>query len=185
MKRLTAKDIVLDPEPILRQKAQEVDFPLDKDTVDTLKLMRQYIIESTDEELREKYDLVSAVGLAAPQIGISKRMFAIYFEQDDKEVLADYMMINPKIVSYSYEEVAMEDGEGCLSIKEEHPGIVYRANKVKVRFYDIHGVQQTIEATGFIAIAIQHEMDHLNGILFYDKIDKENPFKMKKDAIYI
>ena len=77
----------------------------------------------------------------------------------------------------------LENGEGCLSVKDEHPGHVFRHARIKVRGYDlIQDKNVTISAEGYFAIALQHEIDHLSGILFYDRIDENDPWKEDPEA---
>lgn len=171
---ITCKDIVIDPHPILRKKCKMVTFPLTEDLKNTAKEMRQYIINSLDEEMCEKYDLLPAVGIAAPQINLDARLCCVYIEMENETI--DLIMFNPKIIAYSNEQLYLENGEACLSIKDEHPGLVHRNAYIKVKYFDIDGNEQIIEARDFPAIAIQHELDHLDGILFYDHIDRINPF---------
>ena len=85
-------------------------------------------------------------------------------------------MVNPKIVSYSDEMIAVEAGEGCLSVHRSVEGHVKRYARVRVEGYDIDGNKISIRAREELSIAFQHEIDHLNGILFYDRIDKNKPF---------
>ena len=89
----------------------------------------------------------------------------------------NYIVINPKIVSNSMEQIYVEAGEGCLSVNREVDGIVPRYARVTVEGYDRDGNKISIRAREELAIAFQHEIDHLNGILFYDHIDKKNPYK--------
>ena len=95
-------------------------------------------------------------------------------------------MINPKIVSESVKQAYIAYGEGCLSVDKEHNGYVYRPYKVKVQAYDLLK-EKNVEYvfTGFGSMCVQHEIDHLKGILFYDHIDKKDPFKEDPDAIKI
>lgn len=178
---ITCKDILLDNKKELRTNCDEVSFPLTNEDKELLKDMRQYIINSLDEELCEKYDLIPAVGIAAPQVGVTKRMCCVYIEMEENEVI-DLTLINPRIIAYSNENIYIENGEACLSVKDKHEGIVHRHAYIKVEYFDIEGNKQVIEETDFPAIAIQHEIDHLNGILFYDHINKLNPFKPKPNS---
>lgn len=89
-----------------------------------------------------------------------------------------YGLINPKIISSSVRKCALRGGEGCLSVKKDHQGYVYRYAKITLRAFDIFENKEIdIVAKNYDAIVLQHELDHLSGILYYDKIDKSNPFK--------
>ncbi len=116
------------------------------------------------------------MGLSAIQIGIKRRIFVIVYEYDDGK-FENYVFINPKILSHSEEMVYVDGGEGCLSVNREITGIVPRFARLNVEYYDIEGNKCQIRLREELAIAFQHEYDHLDGILFYDKIDKNNPFK--------
>ncbi len=185
MKRLTNKDLITDPNPILKKRLTKVEFPLSDEYKEALELMRKYVKESYDETLVEKYDLTPSVGIAANQIGIDARMAVVYIEDEDGEVYLDLTMINPVIVSNSAEQSYIESGEGCLSVPSRPEGYVYRSRRIKVRYFDIEGNKCEIELDEFESIAVQHEIDHLNGILYSDKINKENPFEVKKGAYVI
>ena len=90
-----------------------------------------------------------------------------------------YVLINPKIISYSAEKIYVEDGEGCLSVNRDILGIVPRYARVTIEAQDMNGQKIVVRGREELAIAFQHEMDHLDGILFTDKIDKKNPYKDK------
>ena len=136
--------------------------------------MVDYLIKSQDEEYAKKHNIRAGVGLAAPQIGINKRMFAIYYENEEEKI--QYALINPKIIQNSIKKVALASGEGCLSVDNDHPGYVYRYDKIIIKGYDaITDKEVTITARGYDAIVLQHEYDHLDGILYYDRINKANP----------
>ncbi|WP_434121137.1 peptide deformylase [Salinicoccus roseus] len=178
---LTMKDIVRDPDPMLRTKVAEVE-DIDEETVSELKEMREYLVNSQHSETSEKYGLRPGVGLAAPQVGLNKRMLAIYMEGDEGEVLHDYMLINPKVKSHSVTETYLPGGEGCLSVDEEIPGLVHRYQRIRVTATDIHGESVEVKAKGMLAVVLQHELDHLDGIMFYDRIDDELPMEPKNGA---
>jgi len=178
---LTMKDIVRDPDPILRTKAAEVT-DIDEETISQLKEMREYLINSQNPETAEKYGLRPGVGIAAPQIGLNKRMLAIYVENEDGEAEYDYMLINPKVKSHSVTETYLPGGEGCLSIDEEYEGLVHRYQRIRVTATTIDGRPIEIKAKGYLAVILQHELDHLDGILFYDRIDKDAPNEPKTGA---
>ena len=88
-----------------------------------------------------------------------------------------YVICNPKIISNSEEKIYVDMGEGCLSVNRDVEGIVPRYARVTVEGYDTEGNKIRIRAREELAIAFQHEIDHLNGILFIDHIDKKNPYK--------
>jgi len=172
---LKMKDILDEKDKRLRNVSKEVTFPLSKKDLKNIELMEEYLVNSQIEEKAEEYDLRPGMGLAAIQIGVAKRYIVIVQEVD--EGFDSYIVINPKIVSNSEEIIYVEDGEGCLSVNRECEGIVPRYARVTVEGYDIDGNKIKIRAREELAIAFQHEIDHLNGILFVDKIDPKNPFK--------
>ena len=173
---LRTKDIVDEKNKILRTVSKEVEFPLSNEDLKTIDEMIEYLTNSQIDALAEKYDLRPGMGLAAIQLGIPKRYLTIVHEVDDGE-FDTYVVINPKIVSTSLEKIYVEDGEGCLSVNRETTGIVPRFARITIEGYDTEGNQIKIRAREELAIAFQHEIDHLNGILFIDHIDKKNPFK--------
>ncbi|GAA0329673.1 peptide deformylase [Bacillus carboniphilus] len=171
------KDIVRDGHPILREITKEVPYPLTKEDKETMVCMLQYIKNSQDDQMVKKYNLRPGVGLSANQIGLNKRMFAAYFT-DENNQLHEYTLFNPKIVSHSVSMIYLPQGEGCLSIDRAIPGFVPRYEKVKIRAINMDGEEVQLKLKGYASIVVQHEMDHLNGILFYDRINKENPYKL-------
>ena len=118
------------------------------------------------------------MGLAAIQLGIPKRYFVVVHEYEPGK-FDNYVLINPKIVSTSEEMIYVGEGEGCLSVNRPVDGIVPRHARVTLEAYDEEGNKIRVRGREELAIAFQHELDHLNGILFVDKIDKNNPFKNK------
>lgn len=174
---LKNKDILDERDKRLRKISKEVKFPLTKEDKDTIDLMIEYLTNSQIEELSEKYNLRPGMGMAAIQLGIDKRYFVIVHEQEEKETFKNYILINPKIISKSEEMIYVEEGEGCLSINRETEGIVPRHARVTIEGYDINGNKIKVRGREELAIAFQHELDHLDGILFIDKIDKKNPYK--------
>ena len=115
------------------------------------------------------------MGLAFPQLGINKRVIVVVHEVEDG-IFDEYVFVNPKIVSYSEEIIAADAGEGCLSVNRDVEGHVPRHARVTVEGYDVEGNKIKVRAREELAIAFQHEIDHLNGILFYDRINKNKPF---------
>jgi len=171
---ITAKNIIQDGHPLLRIVAAETSTPLSSEDVQLMRDMLEYVINSQDEKLAKKYNLKSGVGLAAVQIGINKRIIAVHTE-DEKGEVHSYVLANPKIVSHSEQLAYLSDGEGCLSVKRNVCGIVPRYRRVTVQGLDVDGNSITVRAKGYIAIIFQHEIDHLNGIMFFDHINKESP----------
>lgn len=162
---MSVKKILTVPNPILNKKTQKIGEITDEirnlaqDLIDTVKV-------AEDPE---------GAGLAATQIGVSKRMCVVrnFFEDPlnpDEIKSNDIVLINPKITHYSDEKDL--DWEGCLSVPDKY-GKVERATKIKVTAKDIDGNTIKIKAEGFFARTIQHEVDHLDGILFSEKIEGE------------
>lgn len=174
---LKNKDILDEKDKRLRKISKEVTFPLDEKDKKTIKLIIEYLTNSQIEKLAEKYNLRPGMGMAAIQLGIDKRYFVIVHEQEQKETFKNYIIINPKIVSTSEEMIYVEEGEGCLSVNREIEGIVPRHARITLEGYDIDGNKIKIRGREELAVAFQHELDHLNGILFTDKIDKKDPYK--------
>ena len=175
---LKTKDILDEKDKRLRMVSKEVNFPLSKDDKEMIKKMVKYLTDSQIEKLAEKYDLRPGLGMAAIQLGVPKRFLTIVHEVGDEE-FDTYIICNPKIVSNSIEKIYVEMGEGCLSVNREVEGSVPRYARVTVEGYDIEGNKIRIRAREELAIAFQHEIDHLNGIMFTDHIDPKNPYKDK------
>ncbi len=182
--KYTNKNVLPDTHEVLRQKAVEYTFPLTTEEKEELSGLLEYVKNSIDEELAQKYDLSPAVGLAAPQVGISKRGFAIFVEDEEGNNFSQ-IFVNPKLIAYSEEMTYIENGEACLSVIDEHKGIVPRQNYIKLKYFDLDGVEYIEEFEHFLSIAIQHEYDHLDGKLFYDRINSENPFKIPNNSFPI
>lgn len=160
----------------LREISEDVTFPLSKEDRQTIEDMLNYLEMSQIEKYREKYDLRAGMGLAYIQIGIPKRIFVIVDEVEEGK-FERHVVINPKIISMSEELIYVGEGEGCLSINRETEGIVPRHARMKIEAYDENGDFYTIRVREDLAVAFQHEIDHLNGILFIDHIDPKNPYK--------
>lgn len=174
---LKNKDIVDESNKILRSVSKEVSFPLSDEDRKNIDLMIEYLTNSQIDKLAKKYNLRPGMGMAAIQLGIDKRYFVVVHEQEIKETFKTYIIINPKIVSSSLEMIYVEEGEGCLSVNREVNGIIPRHARVTVTGYDMDGNKIKVRAREELAIAFQHEIDHLNGILFTDRIDPKNPYK--------
>ncbi len=173
---LKIKDILDEKNKILRSVSKDVIFPMDENDKKTIEEMIEYLTNSQIDELATKYNLRPGMGMAAIQLGIPKRYLTIVHEVEEGK-FNTYIMINPKITSTSLEKIYVEEGEGCLSVNRETVGIVPRHARVTVEGYDMEGNKIQVRAKEELAIAFQHEIDHLNGILFVDRIDKTNPYK--------
>lgn len=179
------KDIIKDDNPLLRQKSVDVALPLSKEDEKLLDDMMEYLENSQDEEKAKELDIQPGVGLAAPQLGILKKMFVV-LTYDDEGNLHKYALVNPKLISNSVAKCHLAMGEGCLSVKEEHKGLVKRAYKIKMQAYDhISKKDVVLKLKGYVSIVVQHEYDHLFGTVFYDRIDKNNPFDVSDESIEI
>jgi len=154
---MTIRDISIYSEVVLRQQAETVekfDSKLDKLIGDMIETMRE----------------APGVGLAAPQIGVSKRVIVVEFghEQDESIPKQLYVVVNPEIVSESKEKVS--GIEGCLSVPSV-VGEVDRAEVVTVRGQNAQGKRIKIRAQGWLARIFQHEIDHINGVLYTDRAE--------------
>ncbi len=158
---MAIRPIVTVPNDVLRQKAEKVT-KFDDETKKLIKDLEDTVLSQRDPE---------GAGLAAPQIGVLKRVVLVRNFMADpndpsKEVAQNFVLVNPKIVSKSKETIV--DWEACLSIPNTY-GKVERYKKVKVKALDADGEDIRLTATGYFAAIVQHEMDHLDGILFTDK----------------
>lgn len=163
---------------ILHKKSSNVTFPLDEETKKLIDDSLTYLEMSQIEEYSEKYDLRPGMGLSFVQIGILKRIFVVS-EEIEEGKFNRYVVINPRVKSMSEELIYVGEGEGCLSVNREVEGIVPRHARITVEAYDENGDLYDIRVREDVAVAFQHELDHLDGILFVDKIDKKNPYKNK------
>lgn len=152
---MTIKPLIILPDPVLRQKSEPVE------RVD------EELNRLADDMLETMYD-APGIGLAAIQIGIPRRLLVIDVSGEEEE-RRPQVFINPEIVASSDERSTYE--EGCLSIPDYYAE-VERPARVTVRHLDRDGNEQTVEAEGLLATCLQHEIDHLNGVLFIDHISK-------------
>ena len=158
---MSQRKIVIEPDPILREKSE--------------------ILEKVDDELRNLLDdmletmyAASGIGLAAVQVGVLKRLIVIDISKD-KEKKNPLFLINPEIISKSKKTSIYE--EGCLSLPG-HFAEIERPAECQIKFIDYDGKEQELRVNGLLATCIQHEIDHLNGVLFIDYLSK-----LKKDMI--
>lgn len=147
---MAIRQIRLNGDPILRKVSREV-----KEINERIKVLLEDMVDTMYEN--------EGVGLAAPQIGVLRRVVVI--DIGDGVI----KLINPEIIEKEGENI---DVEGCLSVPNK-VGTVNRPEKVKVRYLDEFGEEKIIEGTGLLAKALCHEIDHLNGILFIDKMIEE------------
>lgn len=170
------KDIVLEGTKSLNEKSLACAIPLTSEDLNVLTNLHEYVVASQIEDLVKKYGIRPGVGIAAPQVGYNKRMFAIECDDFlDNNKHYSMAVVNPQIISKSKELTYLPGGEGCLSVNRETCGITPRhyAILVKGYFYDFINKKlkfQTIELRGYPAIVFQHEYDHLDGILYTEKL---------------
>ena len=155
------RKILTEPDPILRKKCE----PLEKVNAETKKLM--------DDMLETMY-AAPGIGLAAVQVGILKRLVVIDISKEE-EKKKPIFLINPQIVHQSEKTSVYE--EGCLSLPGQFAEIE-RPAECTIRYIDYDGKEKELKSDGLLATCIQHEIDHLNGILFIDYLSK-----LKKDMI--
>ena len=168
-------NILDEKNPKLRKISKEVTEPLKKSELDLIKQAIKHLTYSQIEEYSSKYNLRPGMGIAFPQLGINKRVIIIVDEYKEGK-FNNYVVINPKIISNSEELIAAEAGEGCLSVNREVEGHIPRFARVTIIGEDESGNKIKIRAREELSIAFQHEIDHLDGILFYDRINKNKPF---------
>lgn len=180
------KDIIKENDSRLREKSEPVKLPLSEEDAATLEAMNEYIEMGYNDELVKKYGIRPGVGLSAVQIGKLKKMFVILVDEGSGKRL-HIGVINPKIISHSEEQAYLTFGEGCLSVDREVNGYVHRPKRISARayLYDFKTKQVSeavLKLENYLAIVFQHEYDHLNGILFIDRINKPNPYFVPENS---
>ncbi|KOO50585.1 peptide deformylase [Priestia koreensis] len=178
---ITMNDIIQEGHPTLREVATEVSLPASEEDKQILASLMEYVQNSQNPDMVEKYGLRPGIGLAAPQINVSKRMIAVHVT-DEKGTLYSYALFNPKIISHSVEKTYLTSGEGCLSVERSVPGFVPRYMRVTVTGTTLDGEEVKLRLKGLPAVVFQHEIDHLNGVMFYDYINEQQPFDQPADA---
>ena len=173
-------DILDEIDPRLRNKSIEANLPLPQEYKDLVMRIIKELTYSQIEEYEKKYELRPGMGLAFPQLGISERIIVIVHEFEEG-LFDEYVVVNPKIISNSDELVAAEAGEGCLSVNRDVDGHIKRYARVTIEGYDMDGNKLKIRAREELSIAFQHEIDHLDGIMFYDRIDPKKPFYTEEE----
>ena len=152
---MTIRKILTEPDPFLRQKSLKIEE------------VNNEIRSLMDDMLETMYN-APGIGLAAIQIGVPKRVIVIDLSKNDEKKNPLYF-INPEILNKSKNDASYE--EGCLSVPNQFAEIS-RPDTCKVRYLDYNGEEKILEAEGLLATCIQHEMDHLEGILFIDYLSK-------------
>ncbi len=178
---LIMKDIIREGHPTLRKKAAEVSLPASEEEQEILSSMLDYVINSQDPDKAKEFGLRPGVGLAAPQINVSKRMIAVHVKDSEGKQYS-YALFNPKIIRHTKAQTYLTNGEGCLSVDRPFPGFVPRYAKITVKGVNLNGEEISVKLTGLPAIVFQHEIDHLNGIMFFDRINEIDPFDISDDA---
>ena len=174
-------EIVREGHPSLERTAKEVTVPITQEDKKLLEDMLTFLKNSQDEETARMFDLRAGVGIAAPQLGIEKRLIAVHFEEENGK-LYSYGLVNPKIISHSVEKTYLPGGEGCLSVDRNIEGFVPRYTRITIKATDLNNNPVKLRLKGYPAVVFQHEIDHLNGIMFYDHINQENPFHIPENA---
>ena len=152
---MTIRKILTEPDPFLRQKSSKVEDVNDE------------IRDLMDDMLETMYH-APGIGLAAIQIGVPKRVIVMDLSRDQEEKNPQYF-VNPEIITNSNNEASYE--EGCLSVPGQFAEI-NRPDKCRVKYLDYNGDEKITDAQGLLATCIQHEIDHLEGILFIDYLSK-------------
>lgn len=134
------------------------------------------IITLIDDMFETMYN-ANGVGLSAVQIGVLKSVITVGFDEDDGDSVK-IALINPEIIEYSDEEECGE--EGCLSVPDIRDD-VFRSITIKVKYLDIEGNEKILEASDFFARVLQHEIDHINGIMFIDRLEPHQKKIHKKE----
>lgn len=170
------------PNPVLRKVSQDVPIPLMQEDIDLAEQMIEHIRYSQEADQKIYRP---GVGVAAVQYGILKNVFYIYITDINNKIIFEDVLFNPKIIGKSSGKIALSNGEGCLSVPEpynQQGGYVIRNSRIIVEAYSYFEKQQkTYKISDYTAIVFQHELDHLQGKLFIDHINKKNPWKKEEN----
>jgi len=166
------KDIIIyDDNPKIRKISNNVSLPLSEESLEICRKLKKYIDYSVDKKKNKKGLLKPGVGISAIQIGEPVNIIYLNFSWNGEKI--NYTLVNSKVISHSHTKAYLEGGEGCLSVKEKVSGLVYRYYKIKIRAFILEKMkEEVLEFEGFSAIVVQHELDHLKGIIFTDYINK-------------
>jgi|TARA_B100001093_G_C26512515_1_gene878094 peptide deformylase len=152
---MTIRKILIEPDPFLRKKSEDVEAVNNE-------------IRLLMDDMVETMYAAPGIGLAAIQIGVPKKVIVIDLTREGEKKNPLYF-VNPEIITSSHTDISYE--EGCLSVPGQFAEII-RPDKCKVKFLDYNGTEKILEAEGLLATCIQHEMDHLKGVLFIDYLSK-------------
>ncbi|OSS42178.1 Peptide deformylase [Desulfurella amilsii] len=152
------------PDKELKKVSAPVE-KIDDEIVNIIKSMSELMLKN------------NGIGLAAPQIAIKKRLIIVNEKAlgGDSKIIA---MINPQILSY--ERFYEEHDEGCLSVPGFYGKVSDRRRYIRVKYLDLEGQEQEVDIDNFLSVVVQHEIDHLNGILFVDRINFVEKLRFKK-----
>ncbi len=153
---MSVRDIIKMPDPVLRKKA----VPLER-IDDEVRQLAADMLETMYE--------APGIGLAAPQVAVLRRLIVIDITRDEDAPKSPIVMVNPEIISLGDEPRVHE--EGCLSIPEIYAEIE-RPGQCRVRYIDEHGVHKEMDCEGLLSTVVQHEIDHLDGVLFIDHLSR-------------
>lgn len=170
--------IILDNDERIRIKSKKVISLNENDNIYINKMVSY--VDACYNGSYSKYNIKAGIAIAAPQVGFDKRI--IYINFDEGEVHHQYLLLNPEIVSESKAKSFIHNGEGCLSVEKDIISNIPRNYKIIVEAFDlIQNKEVSIIATELLSICLQHEIDHLDGILYTDHVNKDKPKYINPD----
>ncbi len=179
MERITTENIILDDNAIIRELSALVPYPLSKSDKTIMNQLIDYVRSSQNEVEAKKRDLRPAYGISAVQVGKLRQLFYVRIENKYGNDAEEFALVNPKVIKASKQNAYLDQGEGCLSVAIDHKGYVLRPQRIIINAIDYFTEREVeIEAQGLTAIVLQHELDHLKGILYYDRINSLNPWAL-------
>lgn len=164
--------ILDDAQPLLHKPCLPLDVVHINEQDQTLINKMVAYVDACFNKKDSELNIRPGIALAGNQVGLNKQVIYIHFAVHDTE--HKYLLANPRIIAESQLAAYIHNGEGCLSVNKEHKGIIKRKNHIIVKAYDLFNHKEiTIDASGLLAICLQHEIDHLYGILYYDRINNK------------